>query len=130
MDNGGGMTPENLHKMLGFGHSDKKEIDGHRYKHQIRFLCVLCSAVCKVIVLKLSKYRVLLQTNWEVWKWVRCIPQLVQTVAVMLICNECSPPTTAADFAEQTRMFGLYPQGSRCPSKTKVLAGLNLVACA
>lgn len=30
MDNGGGMTPETLHKMLGFGHSDKKEIDGHR----------------------------------------------------------------------------------------------------
>ena len=31
MDNGGGMTPETLHKMLGFGHSDKKEIAGHRY---------------------------------------------------------------------------------------------------
>ena len=30
MDNGGGMTPDTLHKMLGFGHSDKKEIDGHR----------------------------------------------------------------------------------------------------
>ena len=30
MDNGGGMTPETLHKMLGFGHSDKKEINGHR----------------------------------------------------------------------------------------------------
>ncbi|KAL3141327.1 hypothetical protein ABBQ32_004913 [Trebouxia sp. C0010 RCD-2024] len=30
MDNGGGMTPETLHKMLGFGHSDKKEVDGHR----------------------------------------------------------------------------------------------------
>ncbi|DBA69825.1 TPA: hypothetical protein ACH3X2_012544 [Trebouxia sp. C0005] len=30
MDNGGGMTPATLHKMLGFGHSDKKEIDGHR----------------------------------------------------------------------------------------------------
>ncbi|KAL3161926.1 hypothetical protein ABBQ38_009009 [Trebouxia sp. C0009 RCD-2024] len=24
------MTPETLHKMLGFGHSDKKEVDGHR----------------------------------------------------------------------------------------------------
>ncbi|KAA6417195.1 MAG: hypothetical protein FRX49_12832 [Trebouxia sp. A1-2] len=32
MDNGGGMTPATLHKMLGFGHSDKKEIDGHRFK--------------------------------------------------------------------------------------------------
>lgn len=30
MDNGGGMTPDTLHKMLGFGHSDKKDIDGHR----------------------------------------------------------------------------------------------------
>mmetsp|Transcript_13925 Transcript_13925/g.39425 ORF Transcript_13925/g.39425 Transcript_13925/m.39425 type:complete len:645 (+) Transcript_13925:244-2178(+) len=30
MDNGYGMTPEILHKMLGFGHSDKKEVDGHR----------------------------------------------------------------------------------------------------
>ena len=30
MDNGGGMTPDTLHKMLGFGHSDKKEVDGHR----------------------------------------------------------------------------------------------------
>lgn len=33
MDNGGGMTPDTLHKMLGFGHSDKKEIDGHRSAH-------------------------------------------------------------------------------------------------
>lgn len=30
MDNGYGMRPDVLHKMLGFGHSDKKEVDGHR----------------------------------------------------------------------------------------------------
>ena len=41
MDNGGGMTPETLHKMLGFGHSDKKEIDGHRYMCHMALLRVV-----------------------------------------------------------------------------------------
>lgn len=41
MDNGGGMTPETLHKMLGFGHSDKKEIDGHRQVWHLAFASVL-----------------------------------------------------------------------------------------
>eukprot|EP00232_Nephroselmis_pyriformis_P029222 CAMPEP_0182871118 /NCGR_PEP_ID=MMETSP0034_2-20130328/10935_1 /TAXON_ID=156128 /ORGANISM="Nephroselmis pyriformis, Strain CCMP717" /LENGTH=434 /DNA_ID=CAMNT_0025003649 /DNA_START=5 /DNA_END=1306 /DNA_ORIENTATION=+ len=30
MDNGAGMAPDKLHRMLGFGHSDKKEVNGHR----------------------------------------------------------------------------------------------------
>lgn len=70
------MTPETLHKMLGFGHSDKKEIDGHRYMHHRPYLGVLQQRFLQVFGFCFgcirNDYHMFLQTNWEVRKWVRC----------------------------------------------------------
>ena len=73
MDNGGGMTPDTLHKMLGFGHSDKKEIDGHRYASRLYHnpSSALYQASMDGRSMTLMILLVLMQAYWQVREWVR-----------------------------------------------------------